>query len=129
MKVMISTIENGISVVGWNVSQQRYSFLYLRRDMDSHRLIIMFMHKLRIEAEKDRKEARNRAYLLIKKNNGYFTDAAGKYVERIGYCHVCERKCVPVHALEEHAYGYKICAVCADDLNACRTLLSMKKSE
>ena len=129
MKVMISTIENGISVVGWNVSQQRYSFLYLRRDMDSHRLIIMFMHKLRIEAEKDRKEARNRAYQLIKKNNGYFKDAAGKYVERICYCHVCERERVPVRVLEAHAAGCRICAACADDFNVCMTLLSMKKSE
>jgi hypothetical protein len=27
---------------------------------------------MQIEAEKDRKEARNRAYLLLKKNKGYF---------------------------------------------------------
>ena len=57
--------------------------------MVSHRFIIMY--KWQIEEAKARKEARNRAYLLIKKNRenkGYFKNAAGRYVERICYCHV-----------------------------------------
>jgi hypothetical protein len=89
----------------------------------------MHKYKWQIEAEKDRKEARNRAYLLIKKNNGYFKDAAGKYVERICCCHVCKRQRVPVRALEAHAAGCRICAACADDFNACMTLMSMHKGE
>lgn len=89
----------------------------------------MYKSRMQIEAEKDRKEARNRAYLLIKKNNGYFKDATGKYVERICYCHVCERERVPVRVLEAHATGCRICAACADDFNACMTLMSMHKSE
>ena len=89
------------------------------------------MHKSRmqIEAEKERKEARNRAYLLIKKNKGYFKNAAGIYVERICYCHVCERESVRVRALEGGVCALSICAACADDFNACMTLLSMHKSE
>ena len=89
----------------------------------------MYKSRMQIEAEKDRKEARNRAYLLLKKNKGYFKDAAGKYVERICCCHVCERNRVPVRALEAHAAGCRICAACADDFNACMTLMSMHKSE
>ena len=89
----------------------------------------MYKSRMQIEAEKDRKEARHRAYLLIKKNKGYFKDAAGKYVERICCCHVCERQRVPVRALEAHAAGCRICAACADDFNACMTLMSMHKGE
>jgi hypothetical protein len=89
----------------------------------------MYKYKWQIEAEKDRKEARNRAYLLIEKNKGYFKDSAGKYVELIGCCHVCERERVPVRALEAQEYGSRICAACADDFNACMTLMSMHKSE
>ena len=90
------------------------------------------MYKWQIAAEKDRKEARDRAYLLIKKNRenkGYFKNAAGRYVERICYCHVCEREPVRVRALEGGECALSICAACADDFNACMTLLSMHKSE
>jgi hypothetical protein len=88
----------------------------------------MFHIRFQVKAENMRKKTRNRVYLLLKKN-GYFKDAAGKYVERICYCHVCERERVPVRALEAHAAGCRICAACADDFNACMTLMSMQKSK
>ena len=87
------------------------------------------MKKWQIEAEKDRKIARNRVYQLIKKNGGYFKNAAGKYIERISYCTVCERERVPIRALEDGAYPFCICPACARDYQACLVLLSMKNSK
>ena len=92
------------------------------------------MKKWQIEAEKDRKIARNRVYLLIKENDryfkdGYFKDAKGKYIERISYCTVCERERVPIRALEDGVCPFCICPACARDYQACATLLSMKNTK
>ena len=87
------------------------------------------MKKWQIEKEKDRKMALNRVYHLIKKNGGYFKNAAGKYIEGISYCTVCERERVPIRALEDGVCPFCICPACARDYQACATLLSMKNSK
>ena len=92
------------------------------------------MKKWQIEAEKDRKIARNQVYRLIKKNDtkfkdGYFKDAKGKYIEGISYCTVCERERVPVRALEDGACPSCICPACARDYQACLVLLRMKNGK
>lgn len=87
--------------------------------------------KLELETEEDKKYIHNRMYMQIKKNNGYFKDINGKFIEKQkGFCDGCERTNVPVRALDNKPFSSDhICVSCAKDFQACLLLLNLKNTE
>ena len=87
--------------------------------------------KSQLEAEKDKKYILNRMYVQIKKNDGYFKDTNGKFIEyQKGFCDGCEMNNVRVRALEADPHkSDHICPSCACDFQLCRLLILMKNGK
>ena len=81
-------------------------------------------------AEKDRKDILNGMHVQIKKQNGFFKDAKGNFVEKAkGFCDACEQSAVPVRALERVFSGYHMCSSCSHMFLAADALMLMKKGK
>ena len=86
--------------------------------------------KLNPHSDKTHKEILNGMHVQIKKQNGFFKDAKGNFVEKAkGFCDACEEGGMPVRALERLVSGYHICSSCSHKFLAADALMLMKNAK